>query len=230
MSISFRRSRASSPNAGFTVVELLAGMTLFGFLAIFTNDLLHAPQRDLELESAAYDIAALIKQAGREAVARGVTTVVEIDRSSGEMVAYAEVNGEAAATSPVHHRYLVFDPDPALHAVRQTDYEIARLRLPEGVSFGGVTDGLEEAIEGLTGLPHRPEAAHAVVFLPRGRPLHAGAIRLRDAARRNVLEAALLDLSGNVTVRKFQLAEDSQTGTAGFVAAPPYDTSGWAWY
>ena len=217
-------------SSGFTVVELLAGVTVVGFLAIATNSAINAPRPDLELQNAIHSVDHLVQKSHREAMARGVRAVIWIEPETNDLVAFADVNGKPSPANASYSRYLVFDPDPILLSARQTDYEIGRVQLPEGIRFAVPTEFADvETVSGLTRMPHSKADAKAVVISQRGKVLNSGSIRLMDESGRNVLEAALLDMTGRVTVRKYLRAEHAPNGQAGFVA----DASGesiWAWY
>ncbi len=221
-------------SSGFALVELLAFLAIFGFLAVGAANLLRTLQPRLTLRAAGNSAAVLINQARLEAIKRQVTTCVQPDLTRGELVAFADLNGDPTVGSPGHARYLVFDPDPVLISTGQTDYEIGRIRLPETIAFGspGSARWGAEAITGLTVVPQMPPVPNAVVFSPRGKILAPGAIRLVDGPEGNHLEVAMLGLAGKVTLRKYLQAADAPNGEAGFFAEGNDATGAnvWTWY
>lgn len=203
---------------GFSVIEMLIVVSLVGTLAVLAVNAFQTWQPRLALRYTTQDVASLVNRARIEAIQRSVNTVVEVDLIENHVFAYADVNGDSTVGSPGYSRFLLFDPDPALISVRQTDYEIGRTQLPTAVTFGGPVNGIggADSVDGLTLSPNQPFSLPMVVFSSRGKIIDPGSIRLIDRTERNVIELAMLGLAGKVSLRKYLYAADSPTAQAGF--------------
>ena len=230
-----------SAQAGLTVLELLVAGTLSGVFALAAFSFAQTWPSRIALRGSAEQTMFLISQARLEAIRRGVTTVVEADVGRGELRAYADVNGDPTAGRPGHAHYLRFDPgwvdgafNPEL-GLRQTDYEIGFLRL-ERARFAGPGDG--EAVAGFTPVPGAlPADPPVLVFSPTGVPESEGGFRIGDragpdGAPLNVIEAAVVHLTGKVEIRKYLHSHDAPTGEAGFFAEGRRvgGENLWVWY
>lgn len=149
------------------------------------------------LEATARELAVLSQRARLEAIKRRVPTVVEIDPATGEILAFADVDGEAA-TDP---------PDSAFNPVAgelrfDTDYRIGTVRTGSGVAFAA--PGSQAVVEGLTPVDGR----RVVVFLPTGGVDRPGGFRVGDRAGWNHLEVRVEPAgTGRITLRKWDRDE-----------------------
>jgi prepilin-type N-terminal cleavage/methylation domain-containing protein len=213
---------------GFTLIEMILVIAIFGILGTITLHFFAAWQPRLELRGAARETQFLIHRARMEAIRRGVYTVVQADPQTGSLVAYADVNGDPVAGNPGHARYLRYDPDPSI-GNKKTDYEIGQIRLGRS-SFGAPPS--YGVIEGFTDVPGEPDVPAVLVFSPMGSIEATGALRFADGSGRNYIEAAVTSRVGKVEVRKFLKADDSPTSSAGFFqeGAGSDGANVWVWY
>jgi len=219
---------------GFTLVELLVILALIGLLATLAVGSYQTYIPRLELRSAMNGTAQVIGRARLMAIQRSITTVVVPDFEERTVYAYGEINGNPADPLDPDGRYLVFDPVPGSpgHVLGagesltyDTDFLISRVQLPGapevGVDFAGPVGGVQgaDSVIGLTAVPGAAAGEPGVlVFLPSGKVLDTGAIRLVDSRRVNYLEASVPSIAGRVSLRKYVLAADSPTGVADFFA------------
>ena len=215
--------------AGFTLIEMLLVIMIFGIIGTITLNFFATLQPKLELRGAAREAQFLIHRARMEAIRRGVSTVVQADLQTGSLVAYADVNGDPVTGNPGHAKYLRYDPDPAI-GNKKTDYEIGQIHLGSS-SFGAPPS--YQIIEGFTDVPGESVDVPAVlVFSPLGSIEATGALRFSDGSGRNHIEAAVTSRAGKVEVRKFLKADDSPTSSAGFFqeGAGGDGANVWVWY
>ncbi len=232
-----RRRRQS----GVTVLEILAVGTITGMVTLTALSYVQTWPSRLALRGSAEQTMFLISQARLEAIRRGVTTVVEADLERGELRAYADVNGDPQAGRPGYAHYLRYDPgwvngafDPD-YGSRQSDYEIGFLKL-ERVHFAGPEGG--EPVVGFTAVPAAlPGTPPVLVFSPSGVPEAPGSFRFGDltgldGAPLNVVETAVVSLTGKVEIRKYLHPLEAPGGNAGFYAEGRRANGEnlWLWY
>jgi hypothetical protein len=170
-----------SRQAGFNIAELLVSMTLLLTAGVVGTPPLAGYLQRSKLEGAAFEMSTLMRASRSIAITRGSTTVVRLDPSTGELVAFADLHGETPAADPDG----IFDPI-AGRPERLTDYEIGRIRLPGGISFSAPdgTTGVD-SVEGFNNLSPLPD--DVAIFLEDGSLESPGAFRLADS-RGNYLE------------------------------------------
>ncbi len=200
------RGRRVDNNAGrgFTLVELVLIVALVGVISGLAFPALQNLIYRTKLEGFTRSCAVLLKRARLEAVQRGVPCVVRLDLDSGEIIAWADVDGNET-----------FEIDPDETDWRMTDYEIRRHPLPRGVAFSA-PEG-QQAVDGLT--EFEDFTPNAVVFAGDGSARDGGALRVADT-RGNYLEVRLdPPATGQVTLRKWdgeawvEQSEGGQTWT-----------------
>src|SRR5687768_5043677 len=116
--------------AGLTLLEILVTFTMVAVsgsvgMPAFLNYLQRA-----KLEGAVRETVMMLHATRLEAITRGAPTVIQLDEDTGELVAFADVDGVGSQDPPDG----IFNPvggDP----FRETDYELSRFRLPAGLSF-----------------------------------------------------------------------------------------------
>jgi hypothetical protein len=170
-----------SGQAGFNVIEVIISMTLLVTAGAVSGPPLVNFLHRSKVEGAAYEMSTLLRASRAIAITRGAPAVVQLDPSTGELVAFADLHGPTIADEADG----VFNP-LAGRPERLTDYEIGRVRLPAGVFFTAPegTTGVE-SIEGFNNPGPLPDD-HAI-FLEDGSLESPGAFRLADA-RGNYLE------------------------------------------
>lgn len=208
-----RPTDGRSRQAGLTLVEVLVTLSMLVVsgsvgMPAFLNYLQRA-----KLEGAAREAVMMLHATRLEAITRGAPTVVALDESTGEMVAFADVDGVGSLDPPDG----VFNPHSG-DRFRETDYELTRLRLPAGVRFADPDGNLGlESIDGFanpTPLPDR-----IVFFRIDGTVADDGAFRIADT-RGNFLEARIAAATtARVEVRKWDGSEWREQGEEG----------AWAW-
>lgn len=207
--VTVRNLRKTPPRAGFTIAEVLIVMAIVGLVVAIGLPALQQTMQRSKVGGTVREAELVLRQARKEAVKRGVPTVVGIDPAQGEIVAFADVNG-ATLTDPPD---CVFTPDGAA-LERNTDYEFVRFGIPEGLQFqdpDGNVDAL--SLDGLAtteclwitcgDLTSDPLAAERVIFNSDGSVCDSGAIRIADQ-RDNYFEIRLATrATGRVEVRKY---------------------------
>lgn len=162
--------------AGFTLVEVIV---VLGVLA--TAMLVAAPALEnfiarSKLEGTSRDLSALIQRARLEAIKRAVPTVVRVDPATGEVFAFADVDG-AAATDPPDRLFNPVAGEPP----GGTDYALARWTIPETIAVAGPPP--QPAIDKLTAVG----GDRVILFAINGSVDEVGAYRFADT-RGNFLE------------------------------------------
>lgn len=225
-------ARRPRPDAGVTLLEILVVLALVGFAMITAVQTWSEWVPRARLRGAARELVQVVQRTRVTAVQRGVPGVVSADPASGEVLAFADVDGDPNPGDPEYAGYLRFAPDSAIPG-RRTDFRIGSIDLLR-VAFGGPVGGPHGA-DSLAGLTPVPSAAPGdppvLAFGPDGSPLAGGGFRLLDAAAENVLEVAIEEVTGRVEIRKYLRGEDAPGGVAGFY--PESQTahgSTWVWY
>jgi type II secretory pathway pseudopilin PulG len=207
-----RHHRKTRPRAGFTLAEAVIVMATVAIVVTIGVPALQQTMQRSKVSSTVREAELVLRQARGEAVRRGVPAVVGIDPVESEVVAFVDVNGVALTDPPD----CVFTPDAGA-AERNTDYEIARYPLPEGLEFLD-PDGNSgrPSLDGLltteclwitcVGTAGDPLAEERVIFNSDGSVCDSGAIRLADQ-RENYFEIRLATrATGRVEVRKYNAA------------------------
>ncbi|MEO8521965.1 MAG: type II secretion system protein [Acidobacteriota bacterium] len=186
--------------SGFTLIELMVVLALFGAMAIVLIPAISNLIFRTKTISAANQAAALLRLARAQAIKRNANVVVKVQALStsegqkDELFAFTDVNDDGVWDEPVTDG---FDKDGNKIAGSFT--------LPKGVLLAGPgtnDDGnaaafsnLQTTNGGLVGI---------VRFFPSGAVQKIGAIRLRDA-RDNIVEVRVDPQStGRVSIRKFE--------------------------
>lgn len=192
-----QRPRSRSQR-GFTFVEAVIVVGVLGLIMLLGIPTLLQLLHRSRIEGIARETAVLMQTARFEAIKRGVQTVVHIDPNTEEVIAFTDVHGPTAA-----------DPSDGLFFAvpgfvnRATDYEIARLRLPAGVSFSFLATVGLASVDGFVnpGNPDPPD--QQAIFLTDGTVLDEGAFRFGDQ-RGNFLEARVdPPTTARIEVRKW---------------------------
>jgi hypothetical protein len=200
--------------AGYNIVEVLVSMVVLVTAGAVSGPPLANFVHRSRVEGAAYEMSALMRASRAIAITRGASTVVKLDAATGELIAFADLHGEALDEEPDG----VFNPISG-RPQRLTDYEIGRVALPTGVFFTA-PDGLAgvESVEGFNNPGALPD--DAAVFLEDGSLEAPGAFRLADA-RGNYLEVmAAPRTATRLEVRKWDGSYWLSRGQGG---------SGWEW-
>jgi len=167
---------------GFTLIELLMVMVLASILMLFGLPALYNFIQRSKLEGIARETALLIQAARYNAIKNaGSQSVVKLDLAHRQVVSCQDndLNGKCDAT----------------------DVELARLTLPEGITFGGPTDGLPT--NGLTLDPAGGSANIAILNADGSINIGKdGAFRFGDA-KQNYLEVRIFPVTARVEVRKW---------------------------
>lgn len=209
-----KRTPGARPTGGFTLVEALVVLAI---LAIALGVGMPALSRLIvrsTLESSSRETATLLQRARMEAIKRRVQTVVEVDPTDGSVLAYADVDGEAAGDPPD----LAFNPVDGELAF-DTDYRIGVVMPRSRVRIAA--PGSQPAVDGLT---PTGDGDRVAVFLPTGGADRAGGFRFADSAGSNHLEVRIEPAgTGRVELRKW--SRERNAWTARREGGEP-----WTWY
>lgn len=128
--------------SGFTLIEALVILVLLGVLMMVAiPKIFHLLRRSRD-QAILSETSMLIARGRMEAVKRGVPVVVGFDYETQELFAYADVNLDDGSRGSD----LVFNPvDGALGGA--TDYQLARVPLPQAVRFWGAEDSEPEGAD-----------------------------------------------------------------------------------
>jgi type II secretory pathway pseudopilin PulG len=128
MSNESRKHGVRARESGMTLVEVAVTTSVLVIAgSVGMPALLNYMQR-AKLEGAAREAVMMLHATRLEAITRGAPTVVMVDEASGELIAFADVDGAGTADPPDG----VFNPVTG-DRYRETDYELGRIRLPSGV-------------------------------------------------------------------------------------------------
>lgn len=171
-----------SARRGFTIVELLIVMVFVAILSGLTAPLVQRLIVRSKIEGIITNTASIMRSARYEAIRRSVPTVVMIDPATNEVIAFADVHG-VLLNSPADGLFNPIGGQP----LKQTDYELRRVGLPEGVEFESPTDTGIDSVDGFDnlGIPDPPNKQ--AIFRPDGSAVSAGALRFADY-RQNYFE------------------------------------------
>ncbi|MGD2115801.1 MAG: prepilin-type N-terminal cleavage/methylation domain-containing protein [Acidobacteriota bacterium] len=207
-------SDSRSAQEGFTLVEALVILAILGIALGLGLPALSRLITRSELEAAGRETAVLVQRARLEAIKRRVRTVVELDPATGDALAYADVDGEAAGDAPD------LELNPVAGELRfDTDYRLGAVTAPSAVRVAA--PGGQPAVDGLT---VAPDGRRVLVFFPTGAADRAGGFRLADASGWNHLEVRIEPAgTGRIELRKWNrdLARWQGRGEGG---------EPWEWY
>jgi type II secretory pathway pseudopilin PulG len=201
--------------AGFTLIEVLTMMTTLGIAAgVSLPALLNYMQR-AKLEGAAHQTVTLLYSARLEAITRGAPAAVTIDPATNDLVAFVDVDGGSSTSPPDGH----FNPVSG-DRYKQTDYEIARFRLPAGIELADPEGNHGPAsVDGFAN--PAPIPAGIAYFNIDGTVRDDGAFRLADE-RGNFLETRIAaTTTARVELRKWQGAGWREQGEG--------EAGAWSW-
>ncbi len=188
------RGRRKRLHSGFTVIEMILVVAIIGIMATLGLPNLLRTLHRAKLEGIARETSVLMQMARSEAVRQNVPTVVRVDFTRNEVVAFADVDGPAAG-SPSD---MIYNP-VAGEVHRTTDYEIGRYMLPNRVLFEAPSGDPDGPVKGFT--PAGP--GQVALFNPNGSIEGLGAIRFADQ-RGNFLEVRVSPAAtARVQVRKW---------------------------
>jgi type II secretory pathway pseudopilin PulG len=181
---------------GFTLIEALVMLAVMSIALLLVAPPLHNMIRSAKLEGVTRETAQLIHLARLEAVKQSVQAVVWVDGASGEVIAFADVDGATAGDPPDG----LFNPVEGAPP-RWTDYLIGRTSIPSGISQAAPAG--QGSVDGLTPI----DSNRVVLLLSDGSVDEIGAYRFGDW-RDNFLEVRVEPrATARVTVAKWD--EDS---------------------
>ncbi len=174
--------------AGYTLLEVFVVLAIIGLVSSLAFPALQQFIHRNKILGIARSAGMLMREARYEAIKRGVPCLVRADGATGEVIAFADVDGD-----------LTFNPDPLETTFRATDYELRRYALPSGIAFDGPL--AQPPVFGFTGIPGLPW--NAAVFQTDGSIRTLGGIRFGDQ-RGNYLEVRVEPAAtARVWVRKW---------------------------
>lgn len=142
--------------SGFTLIEMLVVFALAGvLLAVAIPQVFHMLRRSRD-QAILAETSMLISRARMESIKRGVPVVVSLDFETQEIFAFADVNVDDGSRGSD----LIFNPVAGAPG-GTTDYQLARIPLPQAVRFWGAadsdpegTDTVDDFTAGEDGLPN----------------------------------------------------------------------------
>jgi type II secretory pathway pseudopilin PulG len=208
------------------LVEALIVVAILGVIAaIGLPALLQAIHR-AKIEGIAKETATLMRKARLEAIKQGVQTVVEIDTATGEITAFADVDGTTAGSDPDG-----FYNEVAGQPLRETDYYIGTpYLLPNKVNFAfPPADTDEPRVATFVNMPDFKD--DIAIFQPNGSILNTGAIRFGDN-RNNYLEIRVEPAAtARIQIRKWNTAAVNLSAfDNSHWFAPGDEDLPWKWY
>src|SRR5262245_53501727 len=211
------RRRCSNPprrrQRGMTLVELSIALAIVVLAALLGLPALQKMIVRANLESAAEQMASVLRQARLEAVRRSAPTVVTFDTARREVTAFVDLN-TANALAGYRGSDLLFNPEAAASLPENArDFVAVPMQLSGKVSAGGPPADAA-AVDGFT---DAGAGKRVVVFGADGAVRDVGAFRLNDATR---------DVAGNV--RNF-LAVRVSPATTGRVQLLKWNEADSAW-
>ena len=205
----------SGRQAGFTLLELLITSTTLAVAASMGMPAMLNYMQKAKMEGAAKQAVMLLHSTRLEAITRGAPSVIALDETTGELVAFVDVEGPVEGSLPDG----IFNPI-AGDAYKYTDYELGRFRLPVGLTFS--TPSGDVGIDSVDGFSNpAPIPAGRAYFQIDGSVADDGAFRFADE-RGNFLEARIAAAStGRVELRKWDGVRWTEQGEG--------DAGAWAW-
>ncbi len=222
------RARRSSPETGYSLMEVLVVVALISLFATLSISNLSGALKRAKLLSASQETAAIFRLARLEAIKRSVPTVVEFDFEARQIRAWTDIVDDAG--DPVSN--LTYDPDPGAPS-GTADYLIKQVFIEGNVEFWGATDANPREVEAVVGLTDLPDnAINGVVFNPDGSARAPGAVRFADGPGANFVEVFVSPVAtGRVQIRKYNpaLPINPEDGTFYFNQGPHPTTGEQAW-
>jgi type II secretory pathway pseudopilin PulG len=179
------------------------------------------------LESAAQQMANVLRQARLEAVRRSATTVVTFDTTTRQLTAFVDQNTASAATG-YRGSDLLYNPEAASGLPNNAlDFIAVQTQLSGKVVAGGPAADAA-AVSGFTGSGTGP----VVVFGADGAVRDVGAFRLNDGTRdpaglvRNFLEVQV----SPATTARVQLLKWNEASAAWVTRDMKNGKATWEWY
>ena len=187
----------SRRQAGFTLLELAITSTMLAIAAGMGMPAMLNYMQKAKLEGAAKQAVMMLNATRLEAITRGAPAVLAIDESTGELVAFVDVEGPVNGSLPDG----IFNPVSG-DVYKYTDYELSRFRMPAGLTFATPTGDV--GVDSVDGFANpAPIPAGRAYFEIDGSVADDGAFRFADA-RGNFLEARIAAAStGRVELRKW---------------------------
>lgn len=204
------RSRdRQGPEAGLTLLEVLVTLTIFVASGSVGMPAFLSYLQRAKLEGAARETVMMLQATRLEAITRGIPTVVAVDEESGELVAFADVDGIGSQDPPDG----LFNPVSG-DRFRETDYELRRFRLPNGVRLAD-PDG-NYGVDSVDGFVNPvPLPPRIVSYKIDGTVADDGALRIADL-RGNFLEARIVaPTTARVEIRKWDGSTWREQGEEG---------------
>jgi prepilin-type N-terminal cleavage/methylation domain-containing protein len=171
------REMPASRERGLTLIELLVALAIIMLVAAIGYPALQNMIARSNLEGAAQQAMAAMRQGRLEGIKRSRPAVAVLDVATKRLTVFVDFND--AAGNPASD--LLFNPragvDPS-----NTDYVVAEVPLPRLVELGG-PPSFSASVDGFTDRGAGPRA----VFEPNGSVADVGAFRVRDD-RQNFLE------------------------------------------
>jgi type IV fimbrial biogenesis protein FimT len=193
------RDIAHGRQRGLTLLELLVALAIIMLVAAIGYPALHKMVIRSNLEGAAQQAMAALRQGRLEAIKRSAPAVAVLDAANRRLTVFIDLNDAGGTPAPD----LLFNPrvgvDPS-----NTDYVVAEVPLPPQVQLGGPPAD-NEIVEGFTDRGDGPRA----VFEGDGSVTDVGAFRVRDE-RDNFLEIKVSPAAtARIQLRKWHVADNA---------------------
>ncbi len=194
--------RPASTSHGFSVLELLVTMGVLLIVAVLGIPSLLGQLSKIRLESAANEVANLIRQTRLRAIRDNQQYTVEVDGDN--------VVGETV-----------------LGSTEQDRVELEFNNPPVALYPGGSIATCQNRYDGSAD----PWGGTSIVYISTGVAQDTGAICVWDGGE-NILQVVIEFPAGQPKVRKFLKTGDSETGAEGFFEKTSAATAGsaWTWY
>lgn len=201
-------TRRLGPARGFTLVEMLVAVVILGVLVTFGVPIALKTLRTAKLSTAGFDCNSLVRRAKSEAIKKNAPVVVRYDpltdpdpldgKETGKFIAFIDVHGPDPDNDPPDPPDGIFNPKNDGRPFTETDHELSRCSLPEGVSWGGPPEH-PNMIAGFTDLG----TEYVAILEPDGSIRDIGAYRFGDE-RGNFLQIEIAPTAtARVTLKKW---------------------------